>query len=146
MSTTTTTPRRRPARLGCEDPPPYVARPAAAAEDLRPPCVAEALAWLESRFRRGPAMAEPGHVRDWLRLRYGAHRVEVFGALFLDSQHRLIDCKELFHGTLSQTSVYPRELLRAALEIDAAALVLFHNHPSGDAEPSRVDEIGRAHV
>ncbi len=141
-TTATTTPRtrRQPARMRCEDPPPYVAR-AAAAQELRPPCVAEALAWLESRFHRGPALASPAAVRDWLRLSYGAHPVEVFGAMFLDSQHRLIESRELFHGTLSQTAVYPREILRPALELNAAALVLFHNHPSGSPEPSRSDEF-----
>lgn len=138
--TTATKPRtlRQASRARCEDPPPYVA--GASAEELRPPCVAEALAWLESRFHRGPPLSSPQAVRDWLRLRYGGHPVEVFGALFLDQQHRLIEFRELFHGTLTQTSVFPREVLRAALGLNAAAMVLFHNHPSGDPEPSRSDE------
>lgn len=141
-SIATTKPRtlRTPARARCEDPPAYVAG-AAAAEELRPPCVAEALAWLESRFHRGPALDSPAAVRDWLRLRYGAHPVEVFGAMFLDAQHRLIECRELFHGTLTQTAIYPREVLRQVLELNASALVLFHNHPSGLPEPSRSDEF-----
>jgi DNA repair protein RadC len=61
--------------------------------------------------------------------------------LFLDSQHRLIACEELFRGTLAQTSVYPREVVKAALAHNAAAVILCHNHPSGIAEPSRADEL-----
>jgi DNA repair protein RadC len=67
--------------------------------------------------------------------------VEVFIGLFLDTQHRLIAADELFHGTLAQTSVFPREVVKAALSYNAAAVIFAHNHPSGVAEPSRADEL-----
>ncbi|BDI04516.1 JAB domain-containing protein [Sphaerotilus microaerophilus] len=110
-------------------------------ESERPPCVAEALAWLEGQVHRGPAMISTRDARDYLRLQFGSLPFEVFGALFLDAQHQLIDCRVLFRGSLSQTSVYPREVVREALELHAAAVVLFHNHPSGTPEPSRSDEF-----
>jgi DNA repair protein RadC len=83
----------------------------------------------------------PGAVRDWLRLKLAVLPYEVFGALWLDSQNRLIEYDELFRGTLTQTSVYPREVVKQALLRNAAAAVLVHNHPSGVAEPSRADEM-----
>lgn len=83
----------------------------------------------------------PEAVRDYLRLQIGAKPHEVFLALFLDAQHRLLCAEELFRGTLAQTSVYPREVVKRALEINAAAVVFAHNHPSGAAEPSRADEL-----
>ena len=79
-------------------------------------------------------------VRDWLRLRLGTLPHEVFCALWLDNQNRLIAFEELFRGTLGQTSVYPREVVKRALACNAAAAVFAHNHPSGVAEPSRADE------
>ncbi len=77
----------------------------------------------------------------YLQLHFGHKPHEVFAVLFLDSQHRLIALEELFRGTLSQTSVYPREVVLRALHHHAAAVVLAHNHPSGTAEPSRADEM-----
>jgi DNA repair protein RadC len=65
---------------------------------------------------------------------------EVFSVLFLDAQHRLLKLEDLFFGTLTQTSVYPREVVKRALALNAGAVVLAHNHPSGLAEPSRADE------
>jgi DNA repair protein RadC len=82
----------------------------------------------------------PAAVRDYLQLQLGARAHEVFAVLFLDSQNRLIQLEELFRGTLTQTSVYPRELVLRALHHNAAAVVLAHNHPSGTAQPSRADE------
>lgn len=82
----------------------------------------------------------PKAVRDYLQLQLGARQHEVFAVLFLDSQNRLIAFEELFRGTLSQTSVYPREVVLRALHHHAASVVLAHNHPSGAAEPSRADE------
>lgn len=82
----------------------------------------------------------PGAVRDWLRLRLAPLPHEVFVALWLDAQNRLITDEELFRGTLTQTSVYPREVVLRALHHHAAAVVLAHNHPSGTALPSRSDE------
>lgn len=85
-------------------------------------------------------LGSPGAVRDWLRLKLATLPYEVFGALWLDSQNRLIRYEELFRGTLAQTSVYPREIVKQALAHNAATVVLVHNHPSGVAEPSRADE------
>lgn len=82
----------------------------------------------------------PRAVREYLQLQLGAKQHEVFAVLFLDSQNRLIALEELFRGTLSQTSVYPREVVLRALHHHAAAVVLAHNHPSGTAQPSRADE------
>lgn len=87
-----------------------------------------------------PVFDSPQAVRDYLRLQLGGLEHEVFAALFLDAQHRLIAYEPLFRGTLSQTSVYPREVLKRTLALNAAALILAHNHPSGVAEPSRADE------
>ncbi len=79
-------------------------------------------------------------MKDYLRLQLGARPHEVFAVRFVDAQHRLLAMEEMFRGTLTQTSVYPREVARRALELGAAAVVLAHNHPSGAAEPSRADE------
>ena len=87
------------------------------------------------------ALASPEAVRDWLRLSLGQTPHEVFMALWLDAQNRLIASEELFRGTLTQTSVYPREVVKRALEHNAGAVILAHNHPSGLAEPSRADEV-----
>ena len=84
--------------------------------------------------------AAPAAVRDWLRLNLAHLPHESFVALWLDAQNRLIAYDELFRGTLTQTSVYPREVVKAALSNNAAAVILAHNHPSGAAEPSRADE------
>ena len=85
-------------------------------------------------------LGSPSAVRDWLRLKLAALPHEVFAALWLDSQNRLIAYEELFRGTLAQTSVYPREVVKRALAHNAAAVLFAHNHPSGVAEPSRADE------
>jgi DNA repair protein RadC len=90
---------------------------------------------------RDTVFSAPGKVRDWLRLRLATRPSEVFMALWLDAQNRLLRAEELFSGTLTQTSVYPREVVKAALACNAAAVILAHNHPSGVAEPSRADEM-----
>ena len=87
------------------------------------------------------ALASPQAVRDYLRLSLGGRPYEVFVGLFLDSQNRVLASEELFRGTLAQTSVYPREVVKAALAHNAAAMIFAHNHPSGVAEPSRADEL-----
>jgi DNA repair protein RadC len=83
----------------------------------------------------------PGAVKDYVQLHLAELPHEVFQVLFLDSQHRLLAMEEMFRGTLTQTSVYPREVVRRALERNAGAVILAHNHPSGLAEPSRADEF-----
>lgn len=87
-----------------------------------------------------PVFDAPDAVRQYLRLQLAHLAHEVFAVLFLDHQHRLLAMEELFRGTLSQTSVYPREVVKRALALNAGAVILAHNHPSGLAEPSRADE------
>lgn len=96
---------------------------------------------LLTEVARGDPMTSPDAVRAWLRATIAIEPVEVFVGLFLDSQHRLIAARELARGTLAQTSVHPREVVKAALAQNAAAVVFAHNHPSGIAEPSRADEL-----
>ena len=86
-------------------------------------------------------LTSPEAVRDYLRLSLSTLPHEAFMALFLDSQNRLLAARELFRGTLAQTSVYPREVVKAALAENAAGVIFAHNHPSGVAEPSRADEL-----
>jgi DNA repair protein RadC len=95
---------------------------------------------LAQQLQARPLFDHPQAVRDYLQLQLGARTHEVFAVLFLDSQNRLCSFEELFRGTLSQTSVYPREVVLRALHHQAAAVVLAHNHPSGSAQPSRADE------
>lgn len=104
-----------------------------------PAIVTQALQWLESQIRQGPVLGTTSAITEYLRLRIANHDYEVFTVLFLDAHHRLIDTSELFRGTLTQTSVYPREIAREALARNAAAVILAHNHPSGCAEPSAAD-------
>lgn len=94
---------------------------------------------LASAMAERPLLGSPDIVRDYLRLSLGHERIEVFVALWLDAQHRLIEMQTLFRGTLAQTSVYPREVVRAALAKNAAAVILAHNHPSGSTQPSQAD-------
>ena len=96
---------------------------------------------LSQEMRTRDNFTSPGKVRDWLRLRLANRPKEIFMALWLDAQNRLLKADELFAGTLTQTSVYPREVVKAALAHNAAAVILAHNHPSGMAEPSRADEM-----
>lgn len=88
-----------------------------------------------------PVFDAPARVREYLRLQLAHLPHEVFGVLFLDAQNRLIVFEEMFRGTLTQASVYPREIVKRALAVNAAGVVLAHNHPSGVAEPSRADEF-----
>jgi DNA repair protein RadC len=96
---------------------------------------------LREQMTHGNALTSPETVRDYLRLSLASLPHEAFVVLFLDSQHRLLAADELFRGTLAQTSVYPREVVKAALARNAAAVIFAHNHPSGVAEPSRADEL-----
>ncbi len=96
---------------------------------------------LAEQIQDRDAMSSPQAVRDYLRLSLGSRPHEVFVAMFLDAQNRLLGCEELFRGTLTQTSVYPREVVKTALRYNAAGVIFAHNHPSGVAEPSRADEL-----
>ncbi len=95
---------------------------------------------LGERLAARELLSSPQAVRDYLRLSLAGLPHEVFVALWLDAQNRLIACEELFRGTLTQTAVYPREVVKRALARNAAAVILAHNHPSGLAEPSAADE------
>lgn len=95
---------------------------------------------LAQQLREREVINNPQAVRDYLQLQLGHRPHEIFAVLFLDAQHRLLALEELFRGTLTQTSVYPREVVLRALHHHAAAVVLAHNHPSGSVEPSRADE------
>lgn len=97
--------------------------------------------YLGEDMRQRCVLTAPGAVRDYLRINFAGQEHESFVALFLDAQNRLIAAEELFRGTLTQTSVYPREVVKAALRHNAGAVILAHNHPSGVAEPSRADEL-----
>jgi DNA repair protein RadC len=106
----------------------------------RPQVVQQALELLECEAREADALASPDAVRDYLRLLLADRPHEVFAVVFLDAQNRVIVTLEMFRGTLTQTSVYPREVLIEALARNAASVILCHNHPSGVAEPSRADQ------
>ena len=104
--------------------------------------IAAALAILQSRLRQPGALFDSTmEVREFLTLHLAGREREAFGVIFLNAQHALIAFEVMFEGTLTQTSVYPRELVKRALELNAAAVFLAHNHPSGTAEPSRADEF-----
>lgn len=95
---------------------------------------------LAQQIAAAPVFDRPQNVKDYLKLQLGGRGHETFAVLFLDAQQRLIKLEEMFRGSLTQTAVYPREIVKRALELHAAAVVLAHNHPSGVAEPSRADE------
>lgn len=96
---------------------------------------------LEEKLKETGALTSPGAVRDYLRLKVGRREEEVFMCIWLDAQHKVIEIEEAFSGTLTQTSVYPREIVKKALARNAAAVIFAHNHPSGVAQPSQADEL-----
>lgn len=102
--------------------------------------IALALVILEDRHRPGDLLESPAQTRSFLRLRLASNTEEAFGCVFLDSAHRVLEVKELFHGTIDGAAVYPRVVVRQALALNAAAILFYHNHPSGVAEPSKADE------
>ena len=103
--------------------------------------IQRALKVLDARMRTGEVLSSPNAVRDYLRLKLARLEHEVFVCVFLDAQNRVIAADEMFRGTLTQTSVYPREIVKAALLNNAAGVIFAHNHPSGMAEPSHADEL-----
>ena len=96
---------------------------------------------LQEEMRSGDALNSPAAVRNYLQLLLRGREQEVFMVIFLDAQHRVTASEELFHGTLTQTSVYPREVVKRALALNAAAVIFAHNHPSGVTEPSSSDRV-----
>jgi len=113
----------------------YQARPTVSAEDI----VTMARQLLNRRFAKGHAITSPEAFRDFLQLKLADREQEVFGCLFLDNRHRILAFEELFQGTLDAAIVYPREVAKRALSLNAKALILVHNHPSGVTEPSDAD-------
>ena len=96
---------------------------------------------IDRKVQRGASLTSPEVVKEYLCAKLGGAESEVFAVLFLDTQHRLIEYAEMFRGTIDSASVYPRELVKEALRLNAAAVIVSHNHPSGNPEPSRADEV-----
>ena len=94
---------------------------------------------LSEHYTRDGAFCSPNSSKDFLRFKLSHQEREVFAVMLLDSQHRLIEYQELFYGTIDAAIVYPREVVKAAIQCNAAAMILAHNHPSGISEPSRAD-------
>lgn len=99
-----------------------------------------AFAVLHDLHQPGVELPSPNHTRDFLRMLLAERKAEVFGCLYLDNRHRVIETVELFQGTIDGASVYPRVVVQQALTVNAAAVMFFHNHPSGVAEPSNADQ------
>ena len=111
--------------------------PSATEQDV----LAAAEAILMGKLKRLGAITNPSDASDFLRMRLGGLEHEEFHVLWLDNRHRILDCEKLFTGTIDGSSVYPREVVRAALRVNACAAILAHNHPSGVAEPSAADRV-----
>ncbi|OQP79179.1 DNA repair protein RadC [Xanthomonas phaseoli pv. syngonii LMG 9055] len=94
---------------------------------------------IERKMQRGAPLSSPAAVKEYLRAKLAGFEHEVFAVMFLDTQHRLIEYAEMFHGTIDGASVYPRELVKETLRLNAAAVIISHNHPSGNPEPSGAD-------
>lgn len=102
--------------------------------------ISAARTMLDEKIQRQGNISSPADSKAFVSLRLGALPHEVFSVIFVDAQHRVIEYREMFRGTLSQSSVYPREVVKDALALNAAAVILCHNHPSGVTDPSRADE------
>jgi DNA repair protein RadC len=104
--------------------------------------IRQAIALLEQRvFKAGPLLDQPQAVKDYLRLKLVAEPNEVFAIVFMNSQHRVLTYEPMFKGTLDSTAVYPRVVVQRALELNAGAVILSHQHPSGCTEPSSADRV-----
>ena len=95
---------------------------------------------IDQKMQRGVSFTSPTLVKEYLVTKLSGFEHEVFAVLFLDSQHRLIEYSEMFRGTIDSASVYPREVLKEAMRCNAGAVILAHNHPSGNPEPSSADK------
>ncbi|MBB1631190.1 DNA repair protein RadC [Cupriavidus sp. UME77] len=95
---------------------------------------------IDQKMQRGASFSSPAAVREYLRAKLAGLECEVFSVLYLDAQHRLINYVEMFRGTIDSASVHPREVVKEALRLNAAAVILSHNHPSGSSEPSEADQ------
>ncbi len=104
--------------------------------------VQQAIVLLERRvFKAGPRLERPAAVRDYLRLKLVAEPNEIFVAVFMNSMHDVLAVEPMFHGTINATSVYPRVVLQRALQLNAAAVIFAHQHPSGTTKPSKADRL-----
>ena len=123
-----------------EDQARYHVTPQPAESEQENTIIAQALAILARRMVTREIFSSPDAVKNYCQLSLARKPHEVFGVLFLDAQNRLIQWEEMFRGTLTQTAVYPREVVKRTLEVGAAAVILCHNHPSGTVQPSQPDE------
>ena len=96
---------------------------------------------IEHKMQRGASFSSPVAVKEYLRAKLAGFEHEVFAVLFLDTHHCLIEYAEMFRGTIDSASVYPREVVKQALRLNAAAVIVSHNHPSGNPEPSGADKV-----
>ena len=101
---------------------------------------------IEQKMQRGAEFTSPVVVKDYLRAKLAGFEHEVFAVLFLDTRHRLIDYVEMFRGTIDAAEVHPREVVKQALRLNAAAVIVSHNHPSGNPEPSAADKAMTAQL
>ena len=101
---------------------------------------------IEHKMQRGASFSSPAAVKEYLCAKLGGFEHEVFAVLFLDTQHRLIEYAEMFRGTIDSASVYPREVVKETLRLNAAAVIISHNHPSGNPEPSAADKAMTAQL
>ena len=122
--------RRKPA-VGMQESPPYT-------DDE---IISKALSILSERIQVTDSLTSPTATRQFLRLAIGAEEREVFGVVLLDNQHRVLDAVPLFFGTIDGASVYAREVVKLSLDKGAAAVIFYHNHPSGVCQPSEADKI-----
>lgn len=96
---------------------------------------------IDQKIRRGASFTSPSEVKDYLKAKLSGYEREVFAVMLMDSKHCLIEYVELFQGTIDQAAVYPREVVKLAMQHNAATMIISHNHPSGNPDPSRVDEM-----
>ena len=96
---------------------------------------------IDQKIRRGASFTSPSEVKDYLKAKLSGYEREVFAVMLMDTKHCLIEYVELFQGTIDQAAVYPREVVKLAMQHNAAAMIISHNHPSGNPEPSRADEL-----
>ena len=102
--------------------------------------IKQALSILKSRINQGDCLSSPNEVREFLQLKIAESERELFLVIFLDQQNKLLKCEEMFKGSLTQSNVYPREIVKAALKQNAAGVIVAHNHPADTAEPSFCDQ------
>lgn len=95
---------------------------------------------LARRFKRRTKLTSSNKTREYFKLKLASYEYEVFCAMFLNNQNQVLAFKELFQGTINETAIYPREVVKQALSLNAAAIIFVHNHPSGDPEPSQADK------